>query len=124
MLDVFVESAIIAINGSIMALLGNFLYSTNDYSFVSRDGFQSKDKATVILLLAFLFTALLSVGIDIVVRHFVNTFSLLSTIGVLIIVLRLTVNILVRNWNPFDDKSIQLYAVGVLIFIAGYYFRP
>lgn len=122
MLEVFTESAIIAITGSIMALLGNILYSTNGHSFVSGGRFQSKDQATVIILLSIISAALVSLLVEMVVRQIITTISLLSTTGVLIVMLRLTVNMLVRRWNPFDDASLGLYALGSVLFLVGYYF--
>ncbi len=118
MLDTFTESAVIAISGCIMAVLGISLFSVNDFSFVSDGKFQSKNAATIILIFSFLIAAGVSLLVDTLVRETIATMSVVNIAGSVLMISRVSVNLLVKKWTLFDEESIIIYFLaGLLIYL-------
>ncbi|MBP1908449.1 hypothetical protein [Methanolobus bombayensis] len=115
MLDLIQENLDLMLTGSTMALFGGIFYTATAYSFNSGGKFCSKEKALLIFLISIPLSGYITLFVEEFWQGITPQFSLLNMLGAVIIVGMSAVNNSVKNWKYTDEKSLVIYAIGVIL---------
>jgi hypothetical protein len=115
MLNLIQENLDLMLTGATMSLFGGILYTTTSHSFNSGGKFCSKEKALFIFLIAIPISGYLTLFVQDFWHNITSQYSLLNMLGIVIIVGMIAVNSSVKNWNFTDQKSLAIYALGIIL---------
>lgn len=105
------------LEGLTLTIIGLLFYQAGKTGFRFLGLYRSKEVSQVILIFFVILAPFLKEAISFTWRSVITPLSIIQNIGVVLIFSRIVVNMLVKDWNPLDLKSIIVYVIGGLMIL-------
>ncbi len=119
MFEMLIEQSRLILTGIFISFISKVIYKTTPTGFMSLGKYRTKEGAVFIYLFATCMLGFFTPVVYILSGFIIDTFSLLSIIGIIFLCSIFIINQSVPTWKHTTPKTLVMYGSAALLFVLG-----